>query len=212
MISRVLHWLKLKRVLLLQCLTFFALSLLVSGLSTRWKTTSFPARETYDFNARKNDEDAGPRIGETVDLGEFIGADGGTLADEVRGTPVFMVLVVDPHCKACRRSLDQLRGVHDQITGTTIGYFIIMFAKAANWPQYFDYANSLELRSKTFVWNTDKTPLTKPFEGMVVPSHLLLNNKGVVLDKWHGTHTDPRARHEMIKQIVSDALKYKPSS
>ena len=68
MISRVLHWLKLKRVLLLQCLDFFALSLLVSELSTRWQTRSFPAPETYDFNARKNDDDAGPRIGETVDL------------------------------------------------------------------------------------------------------------------------------------------------
>jgi hypothetical protein len=87
-----------------------------------------------------------------------------------------------------------------------------MFARAANLPQYFDYANSLELPAKTFVWNTDKTPLTKSLEGMVVPSHLLLNNKGVVLDKWPGTHTDPRARQEMIKQIVSDALKYKPLS
>ncbi|MDQ3666518.1 MAG: hypothetical protein M3410_08050 [Acidobacteriota bacterium] len=206
MISRVLHWLEFKKVLLLQCLAFFAFSLLVSGLSARW-IRSFPARETYDFNARKNDDD-GPRIGETVDLGSFKGADGSTLADAVRGTPVFMVVVVDPHCEACKGAMDQLRGVHDQIAATGIGYFIMMFTKAANSPQYFDYANSLELGSKIFIWTTDKTPPIKSLNGMVVPSHLLIDNKGVVMDKWPGTHPDPRARQEMIRQIVSDALKY----
>lgn len=86
-----------------------------------------------------------------------------------------MIVVIDPHCQACKASHDQMLGVRDGIVNMGIDYYIVMLGQESSAAQYFDYADSLHLAAKSFVWRTDETPPPASLTSMVVPSHLLLS-------------------------------------
>ena len=118
-----------------------------------------------------------------------------------------MIAVVDPHCPACKAAQSQMRGVSDQLASSGIPYFVVMLSGPNSAREYFAYADSLGLGSTAFIWRTDELQPPLSLVEMVIPSHLLLNRDGVIVDKWPGTHQDPLVRQRMTNQITADALK-----
>lgn len=208
MTSRLPQWLRLNKALVLQCIAFFGIGLLVTGAIVRWRGKFFPSRQGFNFNSRMNDASSGPRIGETVDFTAARAQDGRSLADDLRGTSPSMIVVIDLHCGACKAAHDQMLAVRDKIVSSGIHYYVVMLCKGSNAEQYFAYADSLQLASKSFIWRTDQTQPPASLAGMVIPSHLLLNAEGVVIDKWPGTDQNPDARQRMVNQIAADSIKH----
>jgi hypothetical protein len=52
--------------------------------------------------------------------------------------------------------------------------------------QYFSYADSLKIDAESFVWSNSDVKAPTSLSTMPAPSHLLLTNEGLVINKWAG--------------------------
>jgi hypothetical protein len=203
----VLDWVKANRSIAIQCLVVFGLSVIVTSLAVRPKSkVSFP-NEGYDFNSRRAKEFSGPTIGETLNVSAMHTEDGRSLPEVAAESSFFMIAVVDPNCDACKAAQGQMNGVREGLKNR-IPYFFVMLSDDDSKAKYFAYVKSLGQESRGFIWRTDGIPPPpSSLVEMVVPTHLLLNRDGMVLDKWPGTHQDPAIRQRMVNQILSDSLR-----
>lgn len=204
----VLDWLKTNRTIAIQCIAVFGVSIVITSLAVRLKGKVSLPTEGYDFSSRKSREFSGPTIGETIDVSAIHAEDGRSLPEVAADSSFYMIAVVDPHCGACKAAQSQMNGISEGLKKRGIPYFFVMLSNHDSKAQYFAYANSLGQGSRGFIWRTDGSqPPPSSLVEMVVPTHLLLNRDGMVLDKWPGTHQDPGIRQRMVNQILSDSLK-----
>ncbi|HEU4510487.1 MAG TPA: hypothetical protein VFR78_19790 [Pyrinomonadaceae bacterium] len=206
MIKRALHSLSSKRSLLMRCAIVFTLCLVGTVLvKTFIRNGFFPVRGGFDFASRMNGPGSGPALGAKVDLSMYKAPDGSSLADAITDQPA-MLFVVDPGCRACTLASDQLRLIQEQVSEAGMNTFLVMFSTVETSARAFSYADSLGLASKTFVCTTDEAVKTDSVFRMVVPSHILVEKDGTVINKWPGTSPDPVARKRIVNQVVSDAV------
>lgn len=206
MIKRALHSLSSKRSLLLQCAIVFTLCLVVTGLvKTFSRDGLFPVRGGFDFAPRMNGAGSGPTLGAKIDLSRYKAPDGSSLKDAITGEPA-MLFVVDPGCRACTLASDQLRLIQKQVADAGMNTFVVMFSTAEKSAAAFSYGESLGLASKTFICTIDEDVKKDSVFRMVVPSHILVEKNGSVINKWPGTSPDPVARKRIVNQVVSDAM------
>ena len=203
----VLDWLNDNRSIAIQCLVVFGLSVIVTSFVLRPKGKVSLTGEGYDFNSRRVKEFSGPTIGETLNVEAMQTEDGRSLIDVAAESSFYMIAVVDPQCGACKAAQSQMSGIREGLKSSGIPYFFVMLTDENNKAQYFAYVKSLGQGAKGFVWRTDGIPSPpSSLVEMVVPTHLLLNRDGMVLDKWPGTHQDPVMRQRMVNQVLSDSI------
>jgi hypothetical protein len=206
MIKRALHSLSSKRSLLLRCAVVFTLCLVVTGLvKTFSRDGFFPVRGGFDFASRMNGAGSGPTLGARIDMSRYKAPDGSSLKDAMTGQPA-MLLVIDPGCRACTLASDQLQLIEEQIADAGMNTFVVMFSTADKSVKAFSYAASIGLASKTFICTIDEAAKTDSIFRMVVPSQILVDKDGTVINKWPGTSPDPVARKKIVNQVVSDAV------
>lgn len=136
-------------------------------------------------NALQNQ--AGPTLGENIDLTSWSTRDGRTLAQIIKGHSLAMVLLVNPACGTCAEARDGFRTLRDRAGKPGIPYYVLMIPDNNDRQRFFSYADSLKLDADSFVWSNSQTKAPTALAMMAVPSHLLVTNEGMVVEKWPGT-------------------------
>jgi len=100
-----------------------------------------------------------------------------------------MVLLVNPSCGTCTSAKENFRTLRERVGKPGIPYYLLMIPDGSDTQKYFSYAESLKIDAESFVWaNTQMKPPTS-LVTMAVPSHFLLTNERLVVNKWPGTPT-----------------------
>ena len=178
------------------------LTLLVLGAGVFVVTVSLASTlvtAAYDF--RNQDQISGPAIGETIDLRLFHSQKGRTLAEAIKGHSLAMIVLVDPNCKTCTAAKDSLRSLRDQVEKSGITYYVLMLPADSDAEKYFAFADSLNLSAESFIWSTTDVAPPASLATLTMPSHILVTNEGLVVDKWPGIN-----KSAGINQIASDAV------
>ncbi len=130
----------------------------------------------------------GPALGETIDLTSWRDRNGRTLA-EVNNKKHSLALVafVTPNCDSCMKSKDAMQALRERAGKANIAYYVLMIpADGTNAQQYFSYADSLKIDADSFVWSNTNVKPPASLITMPAPSHLLLTDEGLVVNKWNG--------------------------
>ena len=130
---------------------------------------------------------AGPAVGETVDLLSFQSRSGQTLAEALKKHSLAMLVLVDPNCGACTTTKDSMNALRERVEKTTIAYFVVMIPDGTETQKYFEYADSLKLGTESFVWSSTYAKPPASLMMMTKPSHLQVTREGLIVEKWFGT-------------------------
>ena len=133
----------------------------------------------------------GPALGDTIDLLSWSTRDGRTLAQVMKGHTLSMILVVNPSCGTCADARDGFRTLRERAGKPGIPYYVLMIPDSTDTQKFFSYADTLKLNVDVFVWSSKETKAPASLATMAVPSHLLVTNEGLVVEKWPGTTPTP---------------------
>ena len=129
----------------------------------------------------------GPALGETIDLNSWRTRDGRTLAKVNEGHSLAMVLLVNPSCGTCISAKEDFRTLRERAGKPRIPYYVLMIPDSSDAQKYFSYVDSLKLGAEAFVWSNAEVKPLPSLVTMAVPSHLLVTNEGLIVEKWPGT-------------------------
>lgn len=161
--------LKQRRSLVAMCLLVVCATMVIGLVSTR-----------------AQDPASGPALGDTIDLLSFQTQKGVTLAQAIKGHSLAMILLVNPNCQTCTMSKESLNSLKDRVGKPGIPYFVLMVPDSSETAKYFAYADSLKLDAPAFVWSNAGSKPPVSLVTMAVPSHLMVTNEGLVVEKWPG--------------------------
>lgn len=201
---------KLKRHLYLAaaCVAVFSVAMVATSYLARTfreVDSSSVARFDFSFASDEALDWVGPKVGQRIHLGRLKTQEGKTLAS-LAGNNLVMVVLVDEKCGACTASSDQMRYVQSRIGRAGVDYYAASVTTLESPSQLYEYTQSLGIRSPPLLWQSqEEKPPTSLF-AMVLPSHLLLDNSGVIVRKWPGTDKSKAVRRRMANQIVTDTL------
>lgn len=187
----------------------FGLFLLLTAtvfFSTKLIKISFS--KNFDFDSirkKQNLEWTGPSEGETVNLNGFRTKEGDSFPQLPKHS-LILLSIVDPKCKMCQASQDLIVQVQSEAKFNQIYSAVVSLSQPQNNKEYFDYADTLSKSDKTYLWEENKNTLSPALQKMVVPSHLLLNENGVILRRFPGGSSDKSIRIQMANQIISEML------
>ena len=169
----------LKRLLLAPFIALFCVATFV--------TTSDHANAKLEFQDK-----TGPALGDTIDLRAWSTRDGRTLAQVIKGHSLAMILLVNPSCGTCADAKDGFRTLRERAGKPGIPYYVLMIpAESTDTQKLFSYSDSLKLGAEAFVWSSKEMKAPTTLATMAVPSHLLVTNEGLVVEKWPGTTPTP---------------------
>jgi hypothetical protein len=129
----------------------------------------------------------GPALGDTLDLSSMRTRDGRTLADVNKGHSLAMILLVSPSCGTCADAKEAFRTLRERVGKPGIPYYVLMIPDSTDTQKFFSYSDSLKIDATSFVWSNAQTKAPTSLATMAVPSHLLVTNEGLVVNKWPGT-------------------------
>lgn len=129
----------------------------------------------------------GPALGDTIDLTSWRTRDGRTLAQVNKGHSLAMILLVSPSCGTCTEAKESFRTLRESVGKPGIPYYVLMIPDSTETQKYFSYADSLKIDAVSFIWSSTTTKAPISLSTMALPSHLLVTNEGLVVDKWPGT-------------------------
>jgi hypothetical protein len=133
----------------------------------------------------------GPALGETLDLLAWSSRDGRTLAQAIKGHSLAMILLVNPSCGTCADAKDGFRTLRERVGKPGIPYYVLMIPDTTDTQKFFSYADSLKLNVDVFVWSSKELKAPISLATMATPSHLMVTNEGLVVEKWPGTTPTP---------------------
>lgn len=163
-------------------------------------------KQGFDFRALRSGDQPwkGPAIGEKIDLKMLKAADGSGITTLSGKQPV-MLVSLNPACSMCAVARDQMRLVREALVVAGIQYYPVCFSPIDSQRNFFDYSKSLGLKEPAFEWQGTTSP-GQAILDMTVPSHLLVNHDGTVIQVWPGSNADREVRQRMATQIVNDTL------
>ena len=128
----------------------------------------------------------GPAVGDTIDLLSWRDRKGRTLAEVNGRRSLALVAFVTPNCDSCAKTKDAMQTLRERAAKANIAYYVLMIPSDTDAQQYFSYADSLKIDAESFVWSNADVKAPTSLTTMPVPSHLLLTNEGLVVNKWTG--------------------------
>ncbi|HEX7330157.1 MAG TPA: hypothetical protein VF290_01575, partial [Pyrinomonadaceae bacterium] len=145
----------------------------------------------------------GPNIGDKVDLTRLETADGQTLASFVDKRPI-MLVALNPECAMCGIAVDEMIQLRDGLANKNLNYYTSFFNSLMPNADIFKYADGLDIRVQSFVWNKGAGSPPESIFKMTTPSHLLLKSDGTVIRVWPGSYAEKSVRDRMARQILSE--------
>lgn len=187
------------------CLTLIATFYLSIKLAKQY----FLGKFNFDsVRENKNLDWNGPKEGETIDLSNLK-----TKQDKpfpvLPKQSLILLSIVDSKCWMCRTSQDLITQVQLAAKSYQIHYGMVSFVSRANSEEYFDYAETLSNSDEIYLWQGEKDSLSPTLQKMVVPSHLLVNEQGVILRSFPGSSADKEIRSQLANQIITEILSEK---
>ena len=128
----------------------------------------------------------GPAVGDTIDLLSWRDRKGRTLAEVNGKRSLALVAFVTPNCDSCAKTKDEMQALRERAAKANIAYYVLMIPNGTDVQQYFSYADTLKIDAESFVWSNADVKAPASLSTMPVPSHLLLTNEGLVVNKWTG--------------------------
>lgn len=194
----------------LMCLLLTALVVVsTKGIHYLWSESR--ATGGFDYSQVLDNERfiwTGPKVDEKIEINNFRGKDGSDFP-HLTSKNLIMLSFLSSKCEMVKLSSDQMQYVHSQALKNNIDYYFISLGTNETPTEFFNFVETLPFPAKSFIW-TDKTEnLSANLIDMVVPSHILINNDGVVLRRFPGTRIDKNLRDKMANQIVSEMLEEK---
>ena len=147
--------------------------------------------QSKSFEVQTQDQ-SGPALGETINLASFQSRTGRTLAETIKGHSLAMVVLVNPACTTCTATKDTMRDLRTRVAKPGIPYYVLMIPDSSETQKYFSYADSLNLDAESFVWSASDSKPPGSLATMPAPSHLLITNEGLVVNKWLGSTPDSK--------------------
>jgi len=133
----------------------------------------------------------GPALGETIDLLSWSTRDGRTLAQVIKGHSLAMILLVNPSCGTCADAKEGFSTLRERVGKPGIPYYVLMIPDSTDTQKFFSYADSLKLNADVFVWSSKESKAPASLATMATPSHLMVTNEGLVVNKWPGATPTP---------------------
>lgn len=162
-----------------------SLVLLVLHLVSGWIVWSH--QPTVRAQTVQSTTQDGPALGETIDLLSWRDRRGRTLAEVNGKRSLALVAFVTPNCDSCAKTKESMQTLRERAAKANIAYYVLMIPPAGtDARQYFSYADSLNIGAESFVWSNPDVKAPVSLSTMPVPSHLLLTNEGLVVNKWTG--------------------------
>lgn len=138
-------------------------------------------------NAYAQDK-TGPALGDTIDLLSFSTRDGRTLHQVMKAHSIALILLVHPSCGTCTETAKVgFRNLREKAGQPRIPYYVLMIPDSSDTETYFAYADSLKVDSESFVWSNKMMKPPTSLGTMTIPSHLMITNEGLVVNKWPGS-------------------------
>lgn len=183
--------------LLLTAIVFFSIKLVKSSFSYKFSFDSRRENANFDWS--------GPKEGERINLNNFKTKQGEQFP-QLPKQSIILLSIVDPNCRMCRVSEDLITQIQSEAKSNQIYYFMVSFAPQESSEKYFEYAETLSKSDKVYLWQGEKDDLSSALQKMVVPSHLLINEEGLIIRCFPGSSTDKAIRSQMANQIITEML------
>ena len=182
----------------------FSLTMLFTALLFVSSQRSSPhSVEGFDFTPiLKMKPEGGPDIGTRIDLTKLVSREEISLASTITKGRA-MIALLNPRCALCRIATDTMRDIKERIKQYDVEYYIVSF-NSSEPASVFKYCDSLGLDTPVFVWSSKEGSPSELLSAMVTPSHILINEKGTIIDKWPGSNEDKALRERMANQIILD--------
>jgi hypothetical protein len=188
------------------------IALVVAGIAVkafRHRNTPLPKpaaflKQGFDFRALRSESWKEPAIGEKIDLKMLKAADGSGIAQLLGKQPV-MLASINSTCGMCKVARDEMLVVREHVVPEGVQYFAVCFNPTGPAHNFFEYAKALKFPEPALKWEGEVPPPGSVLD-MTVPSHLLLNQEGIVLQVWPGSSTEKDTRQRMASQIINDTL------
>ena len=161
-------------------------------------------KQGFDFRALRSESWKGPAIGEKIDLKILKAADGSGVTNLFGKQPV-MLVSINAACGMCSVARDEMAFIRQQLVPVGVQYYAVCFSPVDSTRNFYEYAKSIGLPEPAFEWQGDVSP-GRSILDMTVPSHLLVDHEGTVLQVWPGSSAEKEVRKRMASQIVDDTL------
>lgn len=149
----------------------------------------------------------GSSISSKIDLARLVDKDNISLDRSIGERPVMLVPIV-PECGMCILANDQMRIVKQGIEAVGITYCLVLITPSDRASEFFDYADLFQLEDSTaYKWNFTNGPPREELLTITTPSHILVSNQGIVIQKWPGSSSKGDMRIRMANQIIADTIK-----
>jgi hypothetical protein len=109
----------------------------------------------------------------------------------------------------CQLSTDLIEGIRSEAESHQIKFFVVSFVSESPKEEFFRYANRLCDAGQSYYWQGNKDSVLPALRKMVVPSHLLIDENGRVIQRFPGSSAEKPMREQMARQIIRETLEAK---
>lgn len=154
----------------------------------------------------------GPNVGERVDL-RGLKAINGDPFPELQPNGIILLTVVNPRCEMAEISRDLIEKV--RLAAKARNVYVAMVSFSPDNEDFYAYATSKFDYTTIFSWQGEEVLASESLRNLVVPSHLILNDQNIVLNKFLGSSKDVEKRNEIsnaITKTLDSVTTMEPSS
>jgi len=157
----------------------------------------------YNFRAvQATDEDFSQyRIGEKIELTKLrsIRPDSSQLFEDAK---LILLVVVDPECPFVKISGDISKEIKSRLSNSGIRYLPVVFTSVKPNVDLLAYAQSIGFHD--LLIRDQASGSLDILSRMPTPSHVLVDNEGIILQVWFSSSRDFEVSRRMSAQIISD--------
>lgn len=200
---------KSKTISIIACLGF---TVLIFGIvqATNHIWANLRSTNRFDYTQYSNNEAlawTGPKQGEKIDLRNLHNQQGQELP--FNKNRLIVLGFVSSKCWMCAESGDLFEYVKTNSLKNGVDYYLVSLGTNETPDEFFHYASTLNLTSDSYIWKENKEDINLSLQNMVVPSHILVNQDGVVLRRFPGSRKEKESREQMGNQTVDEILEEK---
>ena len=188
-------------------LTSFALTCLFMWLllPSKKNMENLYFTQGYDFHKlrRDNSDIDLVKIGEKLDVENIKDSKGNSLLS-YSNQNLTLLVAIDPSCPACNFSKDMMNEISLTTKSIKVSYYPLLISSINSNFDVQKYTQSLGFVD--YFYLSSETPAQNALKQIITPSHILLDEKGTVIQVWYGSNKDEEVRKRMSDQISADLI------
>ena len=187
-------------VCLILSLTFI---FLVRGVQ---KMFTFRDTGLFDYNdaIERGYDWTGPKSEENINLDYFENAEAVTIPKKITTHQLTLITIVDPECGVCELAKDQINYLEEETESYDCNYAIASFSQKLSYNEFSKYLEARNISANSFLWVGGVENILPSINKMVLPSHILVDRRGTVIESFAGTDKEKSVRERMTNRIVKE--------